>query len=182
MRFTIISGCFLFLNQFLFQDLLSEFGYHHFALKVPKIKKNAKTYRLTNISDNGLNKMCPGKTIMSMTANWRDMPMIGLNNAIEKWWKELEDVGFPADNILSGDVWAKKGRLIGHYTQMAWAHTYRLGCAVVSCPTMGYVVCHYGPVLYNTSIFLKIFSLQRRISAEQSLSTHTNRNQKCIIS
>ncbi|KAE9412842.1 hypothetical protein Angca_005461, partial [Angiostrongylus cantonensis] len=68
-----------------------------------------------------------------------------LHTAIELWWKELEEYGIPADGMLTKDVWTRKGNFIGHFTQMAWSDSVRLGCAVARCPQMGLVVCHYSP-------------------------------------
>ena len=34
----------------------------------------------------------------------------------------------------------------GHFTQMAWAETTEIGCAVQNCPNQGsYLVCRYNP-------------------------------------
>ncbi|CAI5455482.1 unnamed protein product [Caenorhabditis angaria] len=68
-----------------------------------------------------------------------------IHTATEKWWQELEEYGLPENNILSADLWDEKGKAIGHYTQMAWDKTYRLGCGIGYCQHMTYVVCHYGP-------------------------------------
>uniref|UniRef100_A0A183GHV1 SCP domain-containing protein n=1 Tax=Heligmosomoides polygyrus TaxID=6339 RepID=A0A183GHV1_HELPZ len=68
-----------------------------------------------------------------------------LNTAIEMWWNELEEYGIPADAMLSEEVWNTKGRHIGHFTQMAWSDSYRLGCAIAICSDMSFVVCHYSP-------------------------------------
>ncbi|CAI4229381.1 unnamed protein product [Auanema sp. JU1783] len=80
-----------------------------------------------------------------MTSTIHFDPRILLRTGIEKWWQELEQFGVPEDNLLSSDMWRNKGKLVGHWTQMAWDRSYHLGCAVVQCPLMGYVVCHYGP-------------------------------------
>ncbi|KIH48166.1 hypothetical protein ANCDUO_21768 [Ancylostoma duodenale] len=64
---------------------------------------------------------------------------------MEIWWRELEEHGMPADAVLTESVWDQKGRLIGHFTQMACGKTHRLGCAVSKCPDMEFVVCHYSP-------------------------------------
>ncbi|VDM77354.1 unnamed protein product [Strongylus vulgaris] len=39
---------------------------------------------------------------------------------------------------------------------MAWATTYRLGCAVVTCPEYTYGVCQYGPAgnRLNSKIYI----------------------------
>ncbi|PIC16977.1 hypothetical protein B9Z55_023385 [Caenorhabditis nigoni] len=68
-----------------------------------------------------------------------------IHTAVEKWWQELEEFGTPIDNVLTPELWDLKGKAIGHYTQMAWDRTYRLGCGIANCPKMSYVVCHYGP-------------------------------------
>jgi hypothetical protein len=44
------------------------------------------------------------------------------------------------------------GRQCGHYTQIVWATTTRVGCAVGSCPSLLYrnvVVCNYAPAGNN---------------------------------
>lgn len=57
------------------------------------------------------------------------------------WWRELKKHGVGPENILKRDMVSK----IGHYSQMAWDATYRLGCGVAHCPTMTFAVCQYGP-------------------------------------
>jgi hypothetical protein len=36
-------------------------------------------------------------------------------------------------------------RLVGHYTQMVWPTTTRLGCALASSPRWDVLVCRYSP-------------------------------------
>ncbi|KHJ88553.1 SCP-like protein [Oesophagostomum dentatum] len=80
---------------------------------------------------------------MTTIRNWETSAL--LHTALEIWWQELEEYGMPSDAILSEEVWAKKGRLIGHFTQMACGKSRRLGCAIATCSDMEYVVCHYSP-------------------------------------
>ncbi|PIO56364.1 SCP-like protein, partial [Teladorsagia circumcincta] len=61
--------------------------------------------------------------------------------AMNDWFAELAQHGVPGDNILSDKVLYK----IGHYSQMVWQSSYRLGCGVHSCPHMMFVACEYGP-------------------------------------
>ncbi|XP_012937597.1 serotriflin [Aplysia californica] len=35
--------------------------------------------------------------------------------------------------------------LIGHYTQLAWARTYKIGCGAADCDGRSFFVCNYGP-------------------------------------
>ncbi|VDM71355.1 unnamed protein product [Strongylus vulgaris] len=61
------------------------------------------------------------------------------------WWKELQDYGVGPSNVLTSALFKRPGKKIGHYSQMAWGTSYKLGCAVVACPKFTYGVCHYGP-------------------------------------
>ncbi|CAJ0602898.1 unnamed protein product [Cylicocyclus nassatus] len=65
--------------------------------------------------------------------------------ACEWWWNELKNYGVGRSNKLTNALWDRPNTEIGHYTQMAWGTTYKLGCAVVACPKFTYVVCQYGP-------------------------------------
>ncbi|KAH7714588.1 venom allergen-like protein vap-2 [Aphelenchoides avenae] len=75
-----------------------------------------------------------------------------LTAAAGSWWSELQKVGVNANLTLVGDEYLK----IGHWSQMAWAATAKLGCGVQWCETKGdeslgdwskftYVVCNYSP-------------------------------------
>ncbi|KAL6722491.1 hypothetical protein Aduo_017611 [Ancylostoma duodenale] len=61
------------------------------------------------------------------------------------WWNELKDYGVGPENNLTQALWDRPGMQIGHYTQMAWDRTYKLGCSIQHCPTFTYSVCQYGP-------------------------------------
>ncbi|VDM77355.1 unnamed protein product [Strongylus vulgaris] len=65
------------------------------------------------------------------------------------WWKELRDYGVGPSSEFSISIADRPGMDISHYAQMAWATTYRLGCAVVTCPEYTYGVCQYGPADYG---------------------------------
>ncbi|CAJ0592112.1 unnamed protein product [Cylicocyclus nassatus] len=64
--------------------------------------------------------------------------------ASQYWWDELEEYGIGPSNNLTLAIWNRPND-VGHYTQMAWDTSYRLGCAVTSCSGFTYVVCQYGP-------------------------------------
>nr|AAD13339.1 ancylostoma-secreted protein 1 precursor [Ancylostoma duodenale] len=65
--------------------------------------------------------------------------------ASELWWNELREFGVGPSNNLTNALWNRPGMQIGHYTQMAWDTTYKLGCAVVFCNDFTFGVCQYGP-------------------------------------
>ncbi|CAG2213593.1 unnamed protein product [Mytilus edulis] len=69
-----------------------------------------------------------------------------LDKSVASWVNEKKDYDY-ASNSCSG--------VCGHYTQVVWADSTKLGCAVGSCPSMTnlpsyfrnvkFVVCNYGP-------------------------------------
>ncbi|XGW27846.1 hypothetical protein V3C99_007998 [Haemonchus contortus] len=48
--------------------------------------------------------------------------------------------GVPNENILTMEVF---NRSVGHYTQVAWQSSDKIGCAVEWCPSMTLVGCEY---------------------------------------
>jgi hypothetical protein len=43
--------------------------------------------------------------------------------------------------VAAGDDW----HVVGHYTQMIWRGTTRIGCALASSRRWDVLVCRYGP-------------------------------------
>ncbi|XP_062971719.1 GLIPR1-like protein 1 [Cynocephalus volans] len=63
------------------------------------------------------------------------------NTAVTAWYNETEFYDF---DTLSCS------RICGHYTQVVWANSSKVGCAVTICPNLGKAstvifVCNYGP-------------------------------------
>ncbi|KHJ76574.1 SCP-like protein [Oesophagostomum dentatum] len=77
-----------------------------------------------------------------MTSDSRIDDVAAANQASESWWSELQQKGVGQENKLTMGVF---NRGVGHYTQMAWEKSYKLGCAVKHCSGMTIVVCQYGP-------------------------------------
>ncbi|KAK6744005.1 hypothetical protein RB195_010981 [Necator americanus] len=67
------------------------------------------------------------------------------SQASQLWWGELKKFGVGPSNILTTELWNRKNTQIGHYSQMAWETSYRLGCAISHCPKFTLGVCQYGP-------------------------------------
>ncbi|RCN37764.1 SCP-like protein [Ancylostoma caninum] len=65
--------------------------------------------------------------------------------ASQMWWDELKQYGVGPSNNLTTALWNRPNTQIGHYSQMAWETSYRLGCAVAHCSTFTLGVCQYGP-------------------------------------
>ncbi|KAE8605423.1 hypothetical protein XENTR_v10015128 [Xenopus tropicalis] len=61
--------------------------------------------------------------------------------AVNSWFNERNDFTY--------GVGPNSDKMIGHYTQVAWAKTYLLGCGLAFCPGNYYPyvsICHYCPM------------------------------------
>ncbi|RCN27116.1 SCP-like protein [Ancylostoma caninum] len=66
-------------------------------------------------------------------------------DAPRSWFWELIENGLGQENVLRRKIWDRPGKPIGHYTQMVWQDSYKLGCYVHWCDYMTIATCHYGP-------------------------------------
>jgi len=68
-----------------------------------------------------------------------------LQQACQLWWQEIQQFGIQASLELSVSEFNKG---IGHWSQMAWAKTAKIGCGIGTCPNSQwktYIVCNYSP-------------------------------------
>ncbi|KHJ79234.1 SCP-like protein [Oesophagostomum dentatum] len=79
-----------------------------------------------------------------MTSELNADKVQAVKEASQEWWDELKKYGIGQQNILTQELFYSTNQ-IGHYTQMAWETSYKLGCAVQHCDDMTYVVCQYSP-------------------------------------
>jgi pathogenesis-related protein 1 len=59
-------------------------------------------------------------------------------DAVSLWMSEASSYDYASGNIGSA----------GHYTQIVWRDSVRIGCAIVDCPALTYhntVICDYAP-------------------------------------
>lgn len=69
-----------------------------------------------------------------------------LQSAMNSWWSERVNYSYASNTCATGQT-------CGHFTQMAWASSNRIGCAVARCnPLQGlpvgpvhFLSCNYGP-------------------------------------
>uniref|UniRef100_A0A7I4YS58 SCP-like protein n=1 Tax=Haemonchus contortus TaxID=6289 RepID=A0A7I4YS58_HAECO len=61
-------------------------------------------------------------------------------NSVSAWFSELEHKGVPKENRLTMEVF---NRGVGHYSQVVWQWSKKVGCAVVWCKDMTLVGCEY---------------------------------------
>jgi pathogenesis-related protein 1 len=62
----------------------------------------------------------------------------GTHNAVNSWESEKKDY---QGGVLTPSNWYPSG----HYTQVVWQNTKRVGCAQSSCNGSTIVVCNYDP-------------------------------------
>ncbi len=73
----------------------------------------------------------------NLYAVWGDPdPARALRQSIDRWYDEIHDYDFSAPGFSSG---------AGHFTQVVWKASKRLGCSVRECGRMVLVVCRYDP-------------------------------------
>ncbi|KAK1572516.1 hypothetical protein Q3G72_033915 [Acer saccharum] len=59
--------------------------------------------------------------------------------AVQLWVSEKADYNYNSNSCAPGKV-------CGHYTQVVWRNSVRIGCAKVRCSTGGtYITCNYAP-------------------------------------
>uniref|UniRef100_A0A7I4YWJ8 SCP domain-containing protein n=1 Tax=Haemonchus contortus TaxID=6289 RepID=A0A7I4YWJ8_HAECO len=63
-------------------------------------------------------------------------------NSVSAWFSELEHKGVPKENRLTMEVF---NHGVGHYSQVVWQWSKKVGCAVVWCKDMTLVGCEYAP-------------------------------------
>nr|ALA23464.1 cap-4 [Haemonchus contortus] len=63
-------------------------------------------------------------------------------NSVSAWFSELEHKGVPKENRLTMEVF---NHGVGHYSQVVWQWSNKVGCAVVWCKDMTLVGCEYAP-------------------------------------
>ncbi|XP_059555638.1 cysteine-rich secretory protein 2-like [Myotis daubentonii] len=68
--------------------------------------------------------------------------------AVQSWFEERHD-------FVYGVGPKSPGAVVGHYTQLVWYSSYRLGCGIAYCPNQEslkyFYVCHYCPAGNNVS-------------------------------
>jgi len=83
---------------------------------------------------NGKWQQLYGENLYIGTAKFYDT-----SNAVMAWAKEKNN--YRADEVLQ----AAQAAAIGHYTQMVWHNTRKIGCAAGLCRGWLIVVCNYDP-------------------------------------
>lgn len=56
--------------------------------------------------------------------------------AINGWHREVDKFTYGGNNVLGA---------VGHYTQMVWENSTKIGCGYAQCDNIYYFVCNYAP-------------------------------------
>nr|CDJ87853.1 SCP extracellular domain containing protein [Haemonchus contortus] len=70
----------------------------------------------------------------------QNLYMTSGRNSVSAWFSELEHKGVPKENRLTMEVF---NHGVGHYSQVVWQWSNKVGCAVVWCREMTLVGCEY---------------------------------------
>ncbi|KAJ1349066.1 hypothetical protein KIN20_004510 [Parelaphostrongylus tenuis] len=84
-----------------------------------------------------------GENLWMIMPQNNDYPAMA-TQASQSWFSELKTAGVPPDNRLTMQLW-NRPKQIGHYTQMVWETSNKLGCGIALCGRMTLVVCQYAP-------------------------------------
>jgi len=74
-----------------------------------------------------------GENIYASTGN-----TVNPGDAVNSWMSEQKDYDYASNNISAA----------GHYTQVVWRNSVRIGCAIVNCPGVKFgntILCDYAP-------------------------------------
>ncbi|KAL5476102.1 hypothetical protein EMCRGX_G026008 [Ephydatia muelleri] len=83
-----------------------------------------------------------GENLYTSTGNIQDY-----GSVVRSWYDEVKYYNYRSNTCV-------KSKMCGHYTQVVWAHSDRLGCGVARCASLRNlpsfrnalnVVCNYGP-------------------------------------
>ncbi|XP_063424475.1 cysteine-rich venom protein kaouthin-2-like isoform X1 [Mytilus trossulus] len=92
---------------------------------------------MTSHESPGLKRTIPGRFGLGQNLFWGSGKYTW-SAAIQSWYDEINDFTFNGQNVFSK---------IGHYTQIVWADSIKLGCGYAQCNSARthFYVCNYGP-------------------------------------
>jgi hypothetical protein len=173
-------------------------------------KQNRPTARLPLMQNNSSLRSSAARAARSCTFAHSDLSGVGenlfvgttiatswtLENAINDWADEARILSYPKDasavGCSDGSTGASCRAKIGHYTQMMWASTTQVGCAIQSCPNgvtnfsskpSQLIFCHYSPQgnYFNGTDYLAPYSGQGVISPNQACTSDLSGSQSVAL-
>ncbi|XP_063178976.1 glioma pathogenesis-related protein 1 isoform X2 [Chroicocephalus ridibundus] len=115
----------------------------------PDLAKTAKAWAKKCLFEHNTYLKDPGQAHPKFTPVGENLwtgtvSIFTVQGAIATWYNEVSDYNYATNNCR---------KTCGHYTQIVWATSYKVGCAVHFCPTVAYshvtnaahFICNYGP-------------------------------------
>ncbi|MCB1160192.1 MAG: pathogenesis-related family 1 protein, partial [Leptospiraceae bacterium] len=69
---------------------------------------------------------------------WASGMNLSPNSVVKMWYDEVKDYQYSTNSC-------KPGKVCGHYTQVVWKNSQRIGCAMAKCGQAQIWVCNYDP-------------------------------------
>ncbi|KAI1710772.1 cysteine-rich secretory protein family domain-containing protein [Ditylenchus destructor] len=85
-------------------------------------------------------RKCTGENLYMYSATIPQPTPQAMQSAADLWWHELIEYGLSTTDT---NYYSSSMNDLGHFTQMAWAQTLRVGCGISQCASTTYVVCNY---------------------------------------
>ncbi|KAJ8299047.1 hypothetical protein KUTeg_023107 [Tegillarca granosa] len=85
--------------------------------------------------DQNYNRFIPGR-LQSGQNLYYGSAKVTWDQPINAWHSEVSDFTFGGSNNLGQ---------VGHYTQVVWAKSTKIGCGYAKCGSVYYYVCNYSP-------------------------------------
>ncbi|XP_050995656.1 glioma pathogenesis-related protein 1 [Acomys russatus] len=91
-----------------------------------------------------MSRLHPNFTVLGENIWTGSLSLFSASSAIKSWYDEIKYYDFSTMRCTN---------VCGHYTQVVWADSYKIGCAVQFCPRVSgfnypdaaHFVCNYGP-------------------------------------
>jgi len=100
-----------------------------------------------------------------------------LASASDSWWSELTSIGITSADVNNFTMTTfNKG--VGHFTQMAWGNTDKVGCGIKVCGSSKIITCQY--LAQGNYLNSKIYEIGSACSADSQCTTKAG--SKCSTS
>ncbi|KAK3579805.1 hypothetical protein CHS0354_020990 [Potamilus streckersoni] len=90
------------------------------------------------IHDDGYKRTIPGRYWTGQNlGKATGQPALAWDSVVTMWYSEVNSFVYNSSSNVFADI--------GHYTQLVWAKTHKIGCGYAYCSTFHFYVCNYAP-------------------------------------
>jgi pathogenesis-related protein 1 len=121
--------------------LLERHNYYRDEVGVPHLEWSDELAKSANIWALELKKNCEFKHSKNNLGEnlWKGTTgAFPVSEVVDSWGSEKADYNYSKNKC-------KVGKICGHYTQIVWKNTRKVGCAKIECDGMTTWVCQYDP-------------------------------------